>query len=58
MSNKVYMPENGIISLPNAVQVEMHLGRGTLDHDQGSYAEERHEKKAKVLLITQETANI
>ena len=52
------MPENGIISLPNAVPVEMHLGRGTLDHDQGSYAEERHEKKAKVLLITQETANI
>lgn len=35
------------------MQVEIHLGRVTLDHDQGSYSE-----KEKVLFIIQETAEI
>lgn len=47
LEQQVYMPEKGIISRPNAVQVEMHLGRGTLDHDQGNYKEERHEKRQR-----------
>lgn len=40
------------------MQVDMHLGRVTLGHDQASYLKEKHEKKEKVLLITLETAEI
>lgn len=39
------MLENYIASPLNAMQVKMHLGRVTLDHVQGSYSEERHEKE-------------
>lgn len=40
------------------MQVDTHLGRVTLGHDQASYLEEKHEKKEEVLLITLETAEI